>query len=85
MRIEEFDAEKKWWKKRKETEQAWRVTIDEIKSRGFNLDIKNPNAPEFTHDDPDELLARYAEARAAAAEVRDQLKKALADALEGRG
>jgi len=85
MRIEEFAAEKAWWTDRKETERAWRVGIDEIRVRGFNLDISNPNAPEVTHEDPDVLLERYQQARAAAAEIRDQLRRALADALEGRG
>src|SRR6185369_6976239 len=41
LRIEEFEPERKWWKKRKETEQAWKVSIEDIKGRGYNLDIKN--------------------------------------------
>jgi type I restriction enzyme M protein len=84
MRIEEFEPEKKWWKKRKETEQAWCVTIEAIRERNFNLDIKNPNAPEDTHEDPDTLLARYEEEKAAASEIREQLRNVLSDALEGR-
>ncbi len=84
MRIEEFKPEKAWWKKRKESEHAWRVTIGEIRERNFNLDIKNPNAPEDTHDDPDTLLARYEKERAEAGEIREQLRKVLSDALEGR-
>lgn len=85
MRIEEFGAEKAWWSDRRETERAWRVGIEEIRARGFNLDIKNPNSPELTHEDPDVLLERYQQARAAAAEIREQLRAALAEALEGRG
>lgn len=46
LRIEEFDLEKSWWNDRKETENAWRVGIDEIKTRNYNLDIKNPNRKE---------------------------------------
>ncbi|OGS21406.1 MAG: DNA methyltransferase [Elusimicrobia bacterium RIFOXYA2_FULL_39_19] len=42
----EFDTLKKWWKKRKENEQAWKVSIDTIISNGYNLDIKNPHTPE---------------------------------------
>ena len=84
MRIEEFEPEKKWWSKRKESEQAWRVTIDEIRERNFNLDIKNPNAPEGVHEHPDTLLARYEDEKAAASEIREQLRKVLSDALEGR-
>lgn len=42
INIKEFDAEKKWWNNRVENDNAWRVSIDEIKARGYNLDIKNP-------------------------------------------
>lgn len=84
MRIEEFDTEKAWWTNRQESERAWKVSIADIKARGFNLDIKNPNAPELTHEDPDALLERYVQAKAAAAEIRDQLRRALSEALAGR-
>ena len=84
MRIEEFDIEKAWWTNRQESERAWKVSIADIKARGFNLDIKNPNAPELTHEDPDTLLERYVQAKAAASEIRDQLRRALSEALAGR-
>jgi type I restriction enzyme M protein len=89
IRIEEFEPEKKWWgkpgqeKKRNETEEAWRVSIDQITERGFNLDVKNPNVVDPTHRDPAELLAEYEKAQAAVAEIRDQLKAQLMDALKG--
>ena len=82
MRIEEFAPEKAWWNQRVENEFAWKVGIDEIRERGFNLDIANPNAVADGHGDPDELLALYEKERAAAANVRAQLKRALAEALE---
>lgn len=84
MRIEEFAPEKAWWNDRKESERAWRVPIADIRARGYNLDIKNPNAPAHTHEDPDALLERYLQAKAAADAIRDQLRDALAAALEGR-
>jgi type I restriction enzyme M protein len=84
MRIEEFDTEKAWWTDRKETAQAWGVTIGELRERDFNLDVKNPKAPSEIHEDPDVLLARYYQARSAAAPIREQLRQALTDALEGR-
>ena len=43
INIKEFDLEKSWWKKREEKQNAWKVSIEEIKRRNFNLDIKNPN------------------------------------------
>ena len=84
MRIEEFGPEKAWWTDRQATAQAWKVTIGELRERGYNLDIKNPNAPGEIHEDPDVLLARYEQARAAAATIREQLRQILSEALEGR-
>ena len=81
MRIAEFDAEKKWWEKRNETEQAWKVPIKDIIERNYNLDIKNPNAPTESHDDPDELLTAYAEAVKNAAEIQNRLKASLEQSL----
>jgi type I restriction enzyme M protein len=43
IRIEEFDPIKKWWKKREESELSWKVSIDTIIERNYDLDIKNPN------------------------------------------
>jgi type I restriction enzyme M protein len=43
IRIEEFDSIKDWWTKREESEVCWKVSIDTIKERGFDLDIKNPH------------------------------------------
>jgi type I restriction enzyme M protein len=85
LHIEEFAPEKKWWSKRKETDQAWKVTLDQIKERGFNLDIKNPRAVDDGPGDADTLLQEYRQAAAEAARIRDQLRDALATALKGAG
>ncbi|MFH1367963.1 MAG: N-6 DNA methylase [Elusimicrobiota bacterium] len=42
----EFGELKKWWKKRKASEQAWKVPINTIVDNGYNLDIKNPHVAE---------------------------------------
>jgi len=52
IRYEEFELEKQWWNNREENEYAWKVSIEEIKSRNYNLDIKNPNK-----DKPDDILS----------------------------
>lgn len=40
---EEFEIhEKPWWNKRVENEYAWKVSIEDIKDRNYNLDVKNP-------------------------------------------
>ena len=84
MRIEEFEPEKKWWKKRKETEQAWKVSAKDIAERGYNLDIKNPNAIDDAHVDPDELLAGYMKMMKEIGALQDELKKELMAALDGK-
>jgi type I restriction enzyme M protein len=81
MRLSEFDEEKKWWNKRKETEKAWKVSAKDVAANSYNLDIKNPNAPVETHEDPEELLAQYAEAVKAVKSLQDQLKASLQQSL----
>ena len=66
---------------RKETPRAWRVTADEIKARGYNLDFKNPHTVAEGHGDPEELLRSLNAAEADTAHLRDQLMKILAEAL----
>ena len=82
IHISEFDAEKKWWKKRKESELAWRVPIEQIKASGHNLDIKNPNVVDPGHADPDKLLLEYQQLVAVVNETREKLKRELQSALE---
>ena len=82
MRIEEFAPEKAWWGNRVESEQAWKVSVEQIKSNGYNLDIKNPNSVEDDLGDPEELLAEYKTLLASVAETREMLKQELMDALE---
>lgn len=82
LRIEEFDAEKKWWNKRKESENAWKVSARDIAANGFNLDIKNPNAKNDGPGDADELLAEFKALSEEVAKIQDKLKQELAKALE---
>ncbi|MEK9971027.1 MAG: class I SAM-dependent DNA methyltransferase [Ferrovibrio sp.] len=86
IRLEHFQPCIDWWggaarKGREEGPQAWRVTIEEVKARGYNLDIKNPHAVVDDHGDPETLLEDLAKAEAETANLRDQLKAVLAEAL----
>ena len=81
IRIEEFVVEKAWWDHRKENERAWRVPITEIKARGYNLDLKNPHAPDDGPGDVDHLLPEYEKLLAQIAETRAALKNELHAAL----
>ena len=76
----EFDGLKKWWKKRKENEQAWKVSIDTIVSNGYSLDIKNPHTPEDvqTHTSS-ELVAMLHDSFRKSDELLEKLKKELAN------
>ncbi len=42
----EFEPIQNWWKNRHESDICWRVNIDTIRQRGWDLDIKNPNRRE---------------------------------------
>jgi type I restriction enzyme M protein len=46
LRAEDFIPLLGWWHSRQESEQAWRVPIDEIVRKAYNLDVKNPKAPQ---------------------------------------
>ncbi len=86
IRIEHMKPCVDWWggakrKGRVATEVAWKVTADEVKARGYNLDFKNPHTVADEHGDPDALLAKLNEAEREAAALRDQLKAILAEAL----
>jgi len=91
IRIEEFATEKAWWgsaddnfASRVETEFAWRVSIDDIRARNFNLDIKNPHRAEEEIHDPAVLLEHYQTLQTQSQRIRDELKAILAAAFEGK-
>ena len=81
IRVEEFEPIKKWWKKRKESEVAWKVSIATIKERGWNLDIKNPNKEddEIEHTSK-ELLTMLHTSFNKSDNLLNKLKKELLDA-----
>ena len=86
IRLEHLQGCIDWWggadrEGRKETERAWKVTVDEVKTRNYNLDIKNPHTEDDDHGDPEELLKELAAAEAETASLRDRLKAILAEAL----
>ena len=86
IRIEHLQDCIEWWggakrKGRAEGPRAWKVTADEVKARGYNLDFKNPHTVADDHGDPAKLLAELNAAEADAARYRDQLKAILAEAL----
>ena len=86
IKLEHLQPCMDWWggpnrKGRKPTDRAWKVSADDIKARSWNLDVKNPHAAEADHGDPEELLAKLADAEAETAALRDRLKAMLGEAL----
>ncbi len=86
IRIEHLKPCIDWWsgakrKGRKETEVSWKVTADEVKARGYNLDFKNPHTIADDHGDPDELLEKLVAVEKESDLLRDQLKAILEKAL----
>lgn len=90
IRIEEFEPEKKWWgkpdktgrySKRKVTDQAWCVGIDEIKAGNYNLDLKNPHNADTGPGKVEDLLPEYEALLGQIAETRGKLKEELEKAL----
>ncbi len=81
IRIEEFEPEKAWWNDRKESESAWKVSLEEIRQGNYNLDFKNPNTPREDNGDPDKLLAEYKTLLESIGRTREELKDELEAAL----
>ena len=50
IQAKEFDSIKKWWNDRKESDIAWKVDIQTIIDRNYDLDIKNPTKQEEAHE-----------------------------------
>jgi len=89
IRIEEFDVEKAWWgkesdsfKSRVENEFAWKVSAGTFKANKYNLDRKNPHAPDAVTHDPDVLLREHERLQSEAQQIRDRLKAMVGDAMK---
>jgi type I restriction enzyme M protein len=50
IQAKEFDPIKTWWTDRKESDIAWKVPIQTIIDRNYDLDIKNPTKQEESHE-----------------------------------
>lgn len=78
IQVKEFDPIKKWWKKRKESEVCWKVDIQTIKDRGYDLDIKNPTKQEEEHEySSAELMEMLHQSFLKSDKLLNQLKEAV--------
>lgn len=81
IRHDEFTPEKEWWDNRVENDYAWKVSIEEIQKRNYNLDIKNPIVEDISYGDPKELLEMFSKHQSELQDYRNQLKEELQKAL----
>lgn len=86
IRVEHLKGCIDWWggktrKGREETPHAWKITAEEVKARGYNLDIKNPHTVADDYGDPAVLLESLNAAEVQTASLRNRLKAILAEAL----
>lgn len=76
----EFDKLKGWWNNRQTNEHAWKVSIDDISSNGYNLDIKNPHIQEEEEVYSSlELLKFLGESFKKSDELLEKLKREIAN------
>ncbi len=78
IQVKEFEPIKKWWNNRVESDICWKVGIDEIIKRNYDLDIKNPTKQEeeILHSSS-ELIQMLENSFATSNDLLNQLKKAV--------
>lgn len=79
IRLEEFDLEKQWWNVRVENEFAWKISIEDIKNRNYNLDIKNPSST-FNEESRSitEIISSLKASQAKVSNILHEMEKGLA-------
>jgi type I restriction enzyme M protein len=78
IQLKEFDPIKAWWSNRQESDIAWKVDINTIIERGYDLDIKNQTKKEEAHDyNSEELLELLEHSMNASKKLLDQLRGAI--------
>jgi len=82
IHIKEFDLEKAWWHNREENTQAWKVSVEEIKKRGYNLDIKNPHQEIDDLASPEVLLEKFRATEKKISSIQEEIVNVLTEALK---
>ena len=86
IRLEHLADCASWWSGtersgRKEEDRAWKVSMEEITERNYNLDIKNPNTEGEEYGDPETLLNELDKAENTVKKLRAEMKAVLSEAL----
>jgi type I restriction enzyme M protein len=78
IQVHEFDPIKEWWNNRIESEICWKVDIQTIIDRNYDLDIKNPHKEEETHEfSSSELMLMLEKSIGKSHDLLNQLKEAV--------
>lgn len=78
IQAKEFDPIKEWWTHRAESDVCWKVDIQTIIDRNYDLDIKNPVKPEESHDYSSTELMQMLEASFSKSyDLLNQLREAV--------
>jgi len=80
IQIKEFDFEKEWWGNREDKKfknNCWKVSINEIQKRNYNLDINNPNGKEEENLSSKEVLEKLEESFEKSKELIEKIKRAV--------
>lgn len=78
IQAKEFDPIKEWWDNRAESDVCWKVDIQTIIDRNYDLDIKNPVKQEESHDySSTELMAMLEKSFSKSHALLGQLKEAV--------
>lgn len=74
----EFEPITAWWNNRAESEVSWKVSIEELIARNFDLDIKNPTKQEevIEHSSA-ELMTKLSKSLDKTNELLEKLKQAI--------
>jgi len=78
LQLKEFDPVKAWWNDRQESDLSWKVNIQTIIDRNYDLDIKNPSKQEeeSVHSSG-ELMGMLEKSFAKSQGLMDKLKEAI--------
>lgn len=78
IKLSEFDGERNWRNNRQESEVSWKVSIEDIKAKNWNLDIKNPNKIEIKEElNTQEIIGKIEKNLTDAKSILDQIKNSL--------
>lgn len=78
LQLKEFEPIKKWWNNREESDISWKVDIQTIIDRNYDLDIKNPvKVEEEIEHSSEELMKLLESSFVKSSKLLNQLKEAV--------